>query len=209
MTCHELRAKGISSSGLYDLSSPGNIPIPCYCDFDSENGSSWTLIESFSLANNAQFRNLTFSHPHHVIKQNQPNGEAYSMSNRRIKLIRTFSTHWRSTCNYFTEGVVYTDYVRARLEENDLLVNAGGINGSCAKYDFISIRGGTCANCTALTFHQNHFHIDSYSDACEFDGRSHGAYEGEDNFGFYSVINPAFRCTTFQNSTTQFWIGNL
>ena len=52
-------------------------------------------------------------------------------------------------------------------------------------------------------------HTDSSKHAdCDFDGNTtNAAVQNEDNFGFYSTVNPKFRCTSSSNATTQFWIG--
>jgi len=50
-----------ASSGVYALFDPTNISIyKTFCDFKSENNSVWTLVESFSLANNHEFANTPF-----------------------------------------------------------------------------------------------------------------------------------------------------
>ena len=212
-TCHEVRSQGLTKSGVYLLET-GNPNMPSrshFCDFDSENGSSWTLIESFSLENNDGPHRKPLYFLGVIRYQNSPTRwDTYRVTLTRVRLLMGLSTHWRATCNFNHDGVVYTDYIVARLAENDVFSESMPQNGSCAMYQSINIRGHTCVNCTALTFNHNRFHIDSYHSAarCQFNGTI-GAKVGEDNFGEYNVTNPAFRCTAFANSTTQFWIGTL
>ena len=209
-TCHEVRSQGLTTSGVYVLSQFGGRPH--FCDFDSENGSSWTLIESFSLRNsNDKAHKKPFYQSTRVSNQGNPTVWAtYRISRQSAVLLRELSTHWRATCNFNQDGVVYTDYIVARLADNDVFSESMPQNGSCAMYQSINIRGQTCVNCTALTFHHHHFYIDSYqsADMCEFNGTI-GAKVGEDNFGDYRVTNPAFRCSASASSTTNFWIGTL
>ena len=49
-------------------------------------------------------------------------------------------------------------------------------------------------------------HTDSYSGLCELNATV-GAVFSEDNFGVHGNINPKFRCTQADNSTTQWWFG--
>ena len=49
-------------------------------------------------------------------------------------------------------------------------------------------------------------HTDSSIDFCELNATV-GAVSSEDNFGSYNCINPKFRCTQEDSSTTQWWFG--
>ena len=101
---------------------------------------------------------------------------------------------------------MYTDYARAKLEGHDLF---GDWEEQCRTYGFVNIRGTECQECTAGTWQMDVWHIDSYLSplkGCQFDGRSRGVYS-EYNFGLYKDKNPAFWCSSNQNSTAQHWIG--
>ena len=85
----------------------------------------------------------------------------------------------------------------------------------CLFSELVNVRGNLSANYTVWTsnssVHGWTLHIDSsYSSemGCNFVGKS-GGIENEDNFGFYDVFNPAFRCTFSASSTSQFWLGSL
>ena len=126
--------------------------------------------------------------------------------------LRDHSTHWRATCRYDTDGTVHTDYLRASLEDFDIIRQVPIVKYDCRPYEYVNIRGNECVNCTTRTWYKKgayHFHIDSsIQNGCDFDGSiSNQAVPGEDNFGLYDVVNPKFRCTSSQNATTQFWIG--
>ena len=86
----------------------------------------------------------------------------------------------------------------------------------CKKFEFISIRGYNCTNCTSHHFFQRdnyHAHIDSYwapVEGCQFTSPSADAVKsqgGEDNFGCYRAVNPVHRCVSNDDSTTQWWFG--
>ena len=126
--------------------------------------------------------------------------------------LRNHSTHWRATCRYETDGTVRTDYLRASLKDFDIIREVPKGNGGCRPYEYVNIRGNECVNCTTRTWYQkglHPLHIDSSKqNGCDFSGSiSDQAVNDEDNFGFYKVVNPKFRCTLSQNATTQFWIG--
>ena len=190
---------------LYD--SQNNL-FPVYCDFDSEADYVWTLIQSHSLANNDQFKFKRFGVDFAVNEEDElVNWNAYRLSLSRMQSIVDVSTHLRATCNFPNDGLVYTDYARAKLEGHDLF---GDWVAQCRTYEVVNIRGIECQECTAGTWQRNAWHIssrDSSGKGCQFDGRS-GSVDSEDNFGLYGDINPTFRCSSNQNSNTQHWIGS-
>ncbi|KAJ7359994.1 hypothetical protein OS493_019080 [Desmophyllum pertusum] len=107
------------------------------------------------------------------------------------------------------DGLVYTGYARAKLEGHNLF---GNWKGTCRMYELVNIRGIGCQDCTTFTrqIPDKMWHISSYFSAsrgCTFDG-SKGSVQQEQNFGRYAYSNPAFRCTSNSDSTTQHWIGS-
>ena len=201
-----------SKSGVYQLFDPTNMTVyEVFCDAVSEKGFIWTLIESFSLRNNHEFKHKAF------YKEYPVNQEAFTWSKFRLSWSRMIttakrSTHVRATCNFNTEELKYRDYLRAKL--NDIDVMRLKFDG-CKKYEFISIRGYNCSNCTAQFVQTNnwHTHTDSFwgpKKGCQFTSQSTGAVKsrrGEDNFGWYQTVNPVHRCTSSDDSTTQWWLG--
>ena len=118
------------------------------------------------------------------------------------------STHFRATCNFSTDGLVTTDYLRAKTTDlNILQLNSY----PCVKMEYINIRGYDCYNCTALMAQKGiwHLHTDSSYKvkACQFTSARDCSVEAEDNFGYYNKINPLHRCTSGDNATTQWWFG--
>ena len=101
----------------------------------------------------------------------------------------------------------FRDYVRGNFKDFDIVNYIG--NGQCKKVEFINIRGHNGMHRTAGFWQKTGLeglHIDSASSGCQFNPSS-GAVASEDNFGWYSVTNPKFRCSKDNQSTTQWWFG--
>ncbi|PFX34616.1 hypothetical protein AWC38_SpisGene487 [Stylophora pistillata] len=213
-SCQDYKAAGSTASGLYTLNDDNSQTFQVFCDFDSEPGFAWNLIESFSLSNNHRFqKNIVFYDDYQAISGDAPNWQAYLIERPYLLWLRNQSTHWRATCRYNTDGTVYTDYLRASLEDFDIIRDVPTVVNTCRPYEYVNIRGNECENCTAATWYKKgviRLHIDSScSCGCDFDGsKTDAAISSEDNFGYYGAKNPKFRCTSNQADTTQFWIGS-
>ena len=210
--CKDVTKNGANISGKFDVYDSQNKPFQVYCDFNSEPGYVWTLIQSHSLGNNDQFKHKRFGVDFPVNEQAAPTKwSAYRLSLPHMQSLASASTHLRATCNFPDDGLVYTDYARAKLAGHDLF---GTWQKQCRTYELINIRDIECKDCTAGTWQvQNEmWHINSYLSnsyaGCQFNGES-GAVYLEQNFGLYNCVNANFRCTSSQNSTTQHWIGNI
>ena len=196
------------TNGKYVVFDKDGNKLNVFCDFLSEKGFSWTLVESFSLENNYLIKDAAFfkDKPQNG---NSPNWVKYRLSRAHMKQITKRSTYFRATCQFPIGGVKYVDYLRGRLSDFNLIPKTE-FRG-CAKYEYVNIRGHQCYNCTVYTHQTNkeHIHIDScHSDRCGL-GRVPGAItgNGEDNFGFYFVVNPDHRCSANSTTTTQWWLG--
>ena len=212
-SCKEQLEKGRKShSGLrllFDSTSKSLYEV--FCDYTSENGFIWTLIESFSLANKFEFAKKPF-YKDYPVNQNSFTWSKFRLSRSRMNIIAGHSTHVRATCNFNTEGLKYTDYLRAKVSVIDVMsLNFDG----CKRYEYINIRGYNCHNCMAQFVQRDywHAHIDSYHGSqmgCHFNSSLTGSVKnpsGEDNFGWYETVNPVHRCSASADSTTQWWIG--
>ena len=207
-TCYDLAGYGASTSGKYLIFDSVEQGFPVFCDMESESGFVWTLIQSFSLANNAHFRDEPFGADFPVNHQdNYVNWNAYRLSLPQMESLANHSTHLRATCNFPTEGLQYTNYARAKLKDHDIF---GTWDFTCRKYEHINIRGNECSNCTALTkqLPMQAWTINSYRRFlnCQFDGRP-GTKSNEQNFGRYIPLNSNHSCSSSPNSTTQHWFG--
>ncbi|XP_020613570.1 uncharacterized protein LOC110051835 [Orbicella faveolata] len=176
---------------------------------ESESGFHWALIQSFSLANKALFKDKTFGADFPVNHEdNDVSWSSYRLSLPQMRSIANHSTHFRATCNFPTEGLQYTDYARAKLEGHDIF---GSWNFTCRMYEYINIRGNDCFNCTALTkqLDRQAWTINGYKSRsfnCQFDGAP-GGKSSAHNFGRYVNRNKDHRCSSSPNSTTQYWFG--
>ena len=54
-SCQAYKAAGERKSGLYTIIDDSNRSFQVFCDFDSEPGFAWNLIQSFSLSNKHLF----------------------------------------------------------------------------------------------------------------------------------------------------------
>ena len=55
-SCQDYKAARFTASGLYTVNDDRNQTFQVFCDFDSEPGFAWNLIESFNLSNNHLFK---------------------------------------------------------------------------------------------------------------------------------------------------------
>ena len=196
-----------TTSGIYNITDQQNISFPVYCDFGSEPGAAWTLIQSHSLQNSEAFKSKPLYLYDMPINQDAPEWTNYRLSLPRMNAIRDVSTHWRATCNFPTDGVDFRDYWRVSLKSLDLLATSGF---RCLLSEFVNVHGNECYNCTVWMAYGAAYalHLDSNygpSQGCDL-GR--GIFD-EDNFGWYGTTNPSFRCTSSVSSTTQFWLGSF
>ena len=138
-------------------------------------------------------------------EDDQPNWLAYLIRSAYLAWLGAQSTHWRATCRYDTDGVVYTDYIRTSLTDCNILT-LQTVPGTCFQFEFVNIRGNECFNCTLSLWNEKGIyplHRDNTLNVCDFSGEA-GAKLSEDNFGFYDVVNPSHRCSSNASSTTQF-----
>ena len=192
-----------------------------YCDFESEPGAAWTLVQSYSLEKGKMgsvkdiFSTKSLYEDFPVNEESPDDWSSYRASLANMNLIRAHSTHWRATCEFPTIGIDFRDYFRALFEEYDVLVPdplaASGV--TCKLYEFINIRGNQCINCTALTavytLTAPFVTVNSNWAQCNLDIIPNGGIQSEMNFGSYGQINQGFRCSASKHSTTQYWFGKM
>ena len=129
------------------------------------------------------------------INGDSPNWQAYLIKRPYLLWLRDHSTHWRATCRYNTDGTVYIDYLRASLEDFDIIKEVLSVVETCRPYEHVNIRVNECVNCIAQTWYKKGFcplHIDSSYTLlpCDFNGsKADPAIPDEDNFGFYFTTN--------------------
>merc|ERR1719419_1159595 len=98
------------------------------------------------------------------------------------------------------------DYLRGKFSEFDITAYVG--KAQCKPVEYINVRGYGGHETVAMWQlpDLNLLHTDSSYAGCHFNALD-GAKPSEDNFGFYSVANPNFRCTSGPTATTQYWFG--
>ena len=142
----QLQASKPRQSAVYTLYDPTSKSFyQTFCDFTSENGFVWTLLESFRLANKNEFQNQQFYKDHRV-NQNSFTWNKFRLSWFTMNSTMSHSAHVRATCKFDIDGIVARDYLRAKTTDlNILLLKAE----RCFKMEYINIRGYDCYNCTA------------------------------------------------------------
>ena len=208
-SCLDQLKQGFSKCGIYKLFDSNGNTFPAYCDFQSEPGTVWTLVMSWSQAHRAlaPFRSVPFN-VNSPVNENAQNWNLYRLSLARMRSLQSHSTHWRAICSYPTHGVDFRDYVRGNFKDFNIVDYIGA--GQCKKVEFVNIRGHKGMHLTASFWQStgsNGLHIDSGSTGCQFNPSS-GAVWSEDNFGLYLYTNPKFRCSKDNQSTTQWWFGS-
>ena len=199
----------VNISGVYNISNQHNKSFPVFCGFGPVPGAAWTLIQSHSLNKTDHFRHKAFYLHDMPINQDVPEWNNYRLSMSRLKSIQDASTQWRANCNFPTDGVDYRDYIRVSLKTLKPLEKPT-MSEFCLLTEFVNVRGDNCSSCTVLIGYSSVFslHMDSYygpTKGCDFGG----VIYDEDNFGYYYTKNPAFRCTSSPNSTSQYWLGSF
>ena len=204
----QLQAKKPKNSTVYTLYDPTSKSFyQTFCDLTSETGFVWTLLESFSLANKNGFKAQPFLKDYPV-SQNSFKWNKFRLSLPIMNSTLSHSTHFRATCNFNTDGLVTTDYLRAKTTDlNILQLNSY----PCVKMECINIRGYDCYDCRAWMGQRIHLHLHTDSSykvkPCQFTSARNSSVEAEDNFGYYNTINPSHRCSSGDNATTQWWFG--
>ena len=152
MSCTQQAAQGEAAlagdgeliQGIVQIDPDGSAgevpPLNVLCQ--REEGRWWTLLRSWSLGNNDQFRDKPFQLD---AEMGTPNSlDAYSLSNATMLALRAQPqmTHGRATCNL--NGTGGTDYLLFALEELDPLTFSGA--GVLKRMERVSIRGYTHEN---------------------------------------------------------------
>ena len=193
---------------MYRIYDAAGNSFPAYCDFKSEPGTAWTLVISWANKHRSlpTFKATPFKN-NAPVNENAHNWNLYRLSLTRMRSLQRHSTHWRATCSFPTHGVDFTDYIRGNFKDLNIVDFLD--SGKCKKVEYVNIRGHIGINLTARFWQAANaylLHIDSNKSGCNFDARS-GSVSYEDNFGYYEYINPKFRCTEGDLSTTQWWFG--
>lgn len=149
---------GKHKNGVYQILNRTKNILYVYCDFSSEPGAAWTLVQSYSLEKGQSDRATDmFStkslKEDYAVEEEYPgnNWSSYRLSRANVESIRYHSIQWRATCEFPTIGIDFKDYFRASLSSFDPLHPSTNSPLNCKLYEFINIRGNQCIKCTAAT----------------------------------------------------------
>lgn len=92
--------ESVPEDGVYNILHSDGTVLPLYCAFNSSSKRAWTLIESLSFANRADFSKVLFYSATPINHLSPPSWERYRLSKEAIKHIRSNSSLFRSTCNF-------------------------------------------------------------------------------------------------------------
>lgn len=214
-SCAELTKLG-KPSGIHSITLPSGQDLKVYCDFNTEPGFVWTLIESFAYEKNVQFQEKPFP-VDFPVNPGSPDWKEYRMSHNHMMHIKSHATLWRATCKYDTDGLQKIDYMTGLLSQTDIFAYTSA--SVCRRVRYINIRGQSCTDCTT---HYNqmtsrHAYVDSHYGkvlGCDWNaspghvyGQTSYGSSWDDNFGYYMIRNPNHRCSSSSSSTTQWWLG--
>jgi hypothetical protein len=198
---------GSKTSGYYTILDLKEKARTVYCDMESEPGSVWTLVMSFTRENKYvdSFRSKAM-YENGGRRYGTPNWTYYRLGYPAMHHVKSTTTHWRVTCSFPQYGVnINTDYVRAALADFDLM---GTFWRKCKKVSYISVMGQSCSECTAHWSQGNgnapHIAADDEKDVCNIKSDK----SGNNYFGAYEKYSATFRCTVNATSTTNYWLGS-
>ena len=116
------------------------------------------------------------------VSQNSFKWNKFRQSKVIIHSTLSHSTHFRATCNFNTDGLVTTDYLREETTDlNILQLNSW----PCVRMEYINIRGYHCYDCRAKMSQRIHLHLHTDSSyevrPCQFTSARDSSVESEDN----------------------------
>lgn len=206
-SCLDYLRTGRRYSGFFNIFDEKGTSMVVYCDLTSEPKAAWTLIMSERTPGFDLFKRVPLFKDK-AINESIPNWDAYRLSLFKMKQLRLLSSHWRITCSFQLDGLVYRDYVRGKFADFDIIDFKR--SRTCMSVEYVNVRGYSCSNCQMPWWQDEKvmLHHDSSKPRCGYNA-SKGAVTNEDNFGFYTRFNPSFRCTeSGRESTTNHWFGS-
>ena len=101
-SCQDYKAAGVDKSGLYEVIDNTNQTLQVFCDFNSEPGFAWNLVESFSLSNKHLFQvNILNELEENILHV------WFRMSNSRASVPKRYYT-----------GVTYKEFLKGNREHH-------------------------------------------------------------------------------------------
>ncbi|EDV21000.1 uncharacterized protein TRIADDRAFT_60639 [Trichoplax adhaerens] len=162
----EKLVSGTLQNGYFILYDKNNQPYTTFCDFHSDPGFVWTLVESLSLTNSrkAKYRK-SFDYNAPTPSCTRINWQEYRLSTATMKSIKNArgSTHYRATCNFNPDDIKgirnHRDYLRVSSCNYQWFFKSSKAY-HCTKVDYVNIRGHTCRQCSIPIWDGgNSFHL--------------------------------------------------
>ena len=194
--------KGPRISGLHKIADENGTIVDVYCDFDSTQRATWTLVQSH--VRDMVMKSLQLDSP---ISPDTPSRTGYRLQKSRMETIQGDSTKWRITCEY-NKTAPLTDYIYGSINDLDILKPIT----NCEKVDFIKIRDQSCSNCTVYFFQNSGFILHAYTNfkhPCDFNitaSAGMSCIPGE-YFGHFGCKDEMHACSSSPYATTQVWFG--
>ncbi|RDD38527.1 hypothetical protein TrispH2_009061 [Trichoplax sp. H2] len=196
-------------NGLFTIYNQFNSPFTTYCDFNSDLGFAWTLIESMTLAESLTADNqIGFEHDYPA-NECQFNSSLFRISKSRMESLYRVSSYVRATCNFNFLSTVgdYRESLRFLKCNNDVLLS--GSSGSCLTVDYIRMSKSYCKNCKVYFKSDRRSHLSITNRSCN-SSSFHGWPSRSTRvhyFGNYKGLTRSFSCSASANSSTNWWLG--
>ena len=206
-----LRGTPSGTKGVYTIYDESGVAYSVYCQ-KADSGKIWNLVESFAIKNSVKYsykpfwRDFPVNHLKSAITW-----QDYRLPYKMMKQIRDRSESWRATCNFDTllEVKKSRDYMRVLFSDYDLL-SASGL--PCIRVKKVKLLGVSCPDqddCTLPFFNGAwHPHVDQTWHPCKLPQQPYTVVSA-DYFGFYHHKDSNHECSTTQDSTTQWWFGEI
>ncbi|XP_065836380.1 uncharacterized protein [Oscarella lobularis] len=217
-TCLDHLRRGTNTSGVYAVEDTRGRSYSVFCDFDSEKGAAWTLIEAFP-RNKAEGKDLkspfTSFGTNKPVNENMPDLVTYRLSRDRMLSLKGSSTHWRATCGLRPGHLVvsYQDYARSKFTNanGNILARSHPAARNDIQMEYMGLYGVSCSHCMVPWYSgiSEHIHFDyKLNDMGDFPSSSKPPpIDSADSFGLYKDIDPLHTCAEDSLAPTQWWIG--
>ena len=229
-TCLDIKLlnPNVNKNGHFVIYGKNKEAFTVYCDFNSEPPFVWTLIESFS-RDIGSYRSTVPGHEHFQppFRYNYPYSQCRPDQWKAFRLSQPYmasiwnartTNYWRATCNFdlLAKEVKFvfnhTDYMRVQKCRLNMMTYYSG--RPCIWMDYLNIRGHTCRKCYVPMWFGPKSHpsvvlslTQNYCGSVKFPG--YAGSPNEYNFGTYNGYNRDFSCTTYPDSTTNWWFGDM
>ena len=189
-----------------------------YCDFTSQPGYAWTLVESFSRDKNGDSQiSKSFVYDRSANSDNpRQHWLYYRMTRSQMSSVHNGDQSvsrrplWRATCNFLSSSRPFPssprDVVYSSFSSLNILTST---SDGCFTLDYVNIHGYTRrSSLYFIEYHPFRLHIASGATHCNY--RLPTSFPNDHYFGRYgsgSIYDYRFSCTSSSSSTTNFWFG--